>query len=324
MNKKRILILIMSSKDDFFQNQQEIIKKTWLNKVKNHDNIDYLIYYGDGNLTKHSYNKEEHILKLRCEDDINNSFKKTYYAFNLLEKIFKNYDYVFRTNTSTYVNIDLLNEFIHYLADDNILWTSDLYSLSNSFCPYPLYLYGRGNGLVLSKKLINIILKEGKSFLYYSKPDDETIGNILNSYWIKYDKNYLDYIKGYAHGWYKCVNVKQPNNHKLCIYGNDNKDWDYIKNFLTIQIKQYNRNREEENKSYDELYKVFSNNEYDDLEKSLKYSFDYSNEPSIFIGSNLGYLDYSVWKTYNKNELFILENNHKAFDDKNNILEKWL
>lgn len=323
MNKKKILIIIMSCNNDFYQKQQEIIKETWLKKINDYHNIDYLIYYGDEDIHKHSYNKESHILTLKCEDNLNNTFKKTYYAFNLLDKIFGSYDYVFRTNTSTYVNIDLLNEFIHYLADDNILWSSELYSLSNVFCPYPLYLYGRGNGLVLSKKLINIILKEGRQFLYYQKHDDQVIGNILNNYWIKYNKNYLDYIKSFTHGWYKSIPIENNNKHKISNWGNKNIEWNYIKNFITIQIRKYD-NRENENDSYYELFKVFSENKYDNLENSLNNVFDYSKNPSIFIGSSIGYIDYDIWKNYNKSELFKLENKSKASDDQNNLLEKWL
>ena len=301
---KKILIMVMSCNDDFFIKQESIIKETWSNKINKFDNINYLIYRGDSDIQKHKYDKQNHILTLKCEDNIDNTFKKTYYAFNLAHKIF-DYDYIFRTNTSTYVNIELLNALIQQLDNDEILWSSDLYSLSNSFCPYPLYLYGRGNGMILSKKLVNIILKEGIGYLYLNKCDDWIIGNILNSYWIKQDKNYLDYIKGYKHGWFKCVPEEQPNNHKLCVYGNTNKDWNFINQFITIQIKRY-RERHLENEHYKELNEVFIENNYTDelLKKLVEDNIKYSEKPSVFIGSILGYTDYEEWKNCNKMELF--------------------
>jgi len=312
---KKILITVMSCNDDFFIKQEQIIKETWIKQLEQFDNIDYIIYRGDPNIQKHKYDKEQHILSLKCEDDLDNTYKKTYYAFKLAHKIY-DYDYIFRTNTSTYVNITLLNQFIQELNNDEILWSSDLYSLSNSFCPYPLYLYGRGNGMILSKKLVNIILSEGISHLYLGKCDDWMIGNILNSYWIKQGKDYLDYIKGYKHGWYKCVPEEQPNNHKLCVYGNRNKDWDFIKQFITIQIKRY-RERHLENEQYKELNETFEQNQYNelDLTEQITSNIEYSKRPSVFIGSILGYTDYEDWKNCNKMELFNYQVKHKASDD---------
>lgn len=312
---KKILITVMSCNDDFFIKQEQIMKETWIKQLNQFDNIDYIIYRGDPNIQKHKYDKEQHVLSLKCEDDLDNTYKKTYYAFKLANKIY-DYDYIFRTNTSTYVNITLLNQFIQELSNDEILWSSDLYSLSNSFCPYPLYLYGRGNGMILSKKLVNIILSEGISHLYLGKCDDWMIGNILNSYWIKQGKDYLDYIKGYKHGWYKCVPEEQPNNHKLCVYGNRNKDWDFIKQFITIQIKRY-RERHLENDQYKELNETFEQNQYNELDlmEQIMSNIEYSKRPSVFIGSILGYTDYEDWKKCNKMELFNYQVKHKASDD---------
>ena len=321
---KKILITVMSCNDDFFVNQEQVMKDTWIKQIDQFDNIDYIIYRGDPNIERHKYDKQQHLLSLRCEDDLNNTFKKTYYAFKLAHKIY-DYDYIFRTNTSTYVNVALLNQFIQILEDDNILWSSDLYSLSNSFCPYPLYLYGRGNGMILSKSLIDIILTEGISYLYLEKCDDWIIGNILNTYWIKQGKDYLDYIKGYKHGWYKCVPEEQQNNHKLCVYGNQNRDWEFIKQFITIQIKRY-RERHLENAQYKELNETFEQNKYvDDLEDIIKSNIEYSKRPSVFIGSILGYTDYEDWKKCNKMQLFNYQVKHKASDDEEHGKDtKWL
>lgn len=321
---KKILIMIMSCNDDFFVTQEQIMKETWIKQIDQFDNIDYIIYRGDPNIEKHKYDKQNHLLSLRCEDDLNNTYKKTYYAFKLGHKIY-DYDYIFRTNTSTYVNVVLLNQFIQELDNDEILWASDLYSLSNSFCPYPLYLYGRGNGMILSKKLVDIILSEGISHLYLEKCDDWIIGNILNTYWIKQGKDYLDYIKGYKHGWYKCVPEEQPNNHKLCVYGNQNRDWEFIKQFITIQIKRY-RERHLENAQYKELNETFEQNKYaDDLEDIIKSNIEYSKRPSVFIGSILGYTDYEDWKKCNKMQLFNYQVKHKASDDEEHGKDtKWL
>ena len=323
----KILILVMSCEDDFFKSQEKIIRETWLKPVidKKFENIDYCFYSGQV-IEKHKYNKDTHYLTLRCEDNIKNTFKKTYYAFNACNKIFKDYDYIFRTNTSTYVNIELLEGFVNHVAsqDKNILWSGDLYSLSNSFCPYPLYLYGRGNGILLSRELIDIILKNGLGYLYLEKCDDWIIGNILNTYWINQGKNYLDYIKGYKHGWFKCVPEEQPNNHRLCVYGNKNKTWEFLRQFITIQVKRY-RERHLEEEHYKELDQVFKENKYDSKEQILMFANDnyaYSNNPSVFIGSILGYTNYSDWVKCNKMQLYTYQVNNKASDDEERYNEE--
>ena len=298
----------MSCEDFYYKQIENTARQTWIKKIDEFDNIDYCIYTAK-NISKHKYIKDEHKLILRCEDDIDNTFKKTYYAFNIANKIFE-YDYIFRTNTSTYVNIELLNSFIQQLDNDEILWTSELYSINNSFCPYPFYLHGRGNGLIISKKLIDIILNYGKSFLYLEKCDDWLIGNILNTYWINHNKNYILYNKSYMHTWYKCA----PNIYifQYTNFYNENKNWDYLNKFITIQIKMYS-NKELETSHYYEIDKVFKENKYDNktLENNIKENLEYSKNPNIFIGYDDIYPIYNSYNEYlekNKNKIIYEEN----------------
>lgn len=312
---KKILILSMSCNDEFFVNQVNKIKETWGKDIIDgvYSNIDFMSY--DGWEKNHSYDKEKLVLHLRCEDDLDNTYKKTYYALNVIQKSF-DYDYVFRTNTSTYVNVPLLNEFVQSLDNDEILWTSELYSLVESNTPYPLNLYGRGNGLLLSRKLIDIILKDGISLLYEEHVDDVMIGNVLNSYWIKNGKNYEDYIKSFTHGWFKAVDIPLENNHQLSIYGNTNTDYEFWKDFITIQTKMY-YSREIENNNYDEFHQIMSKKTNENFKSSLDKIYKYSENPSVFIGSILGYIDYNEWKKYPKSRLWELECSNKADNDEN-------
>ena len=322
--------MIMSCNKEPFVEEEQAIRETWLKDVidDKYENIDYLFYKADEDLINHKYERDNHLLTLRCEDDYDHTFKKSYYAFNLLSKIFKEYDYVFKTNTSTYINIPLLNQFIQELPDDEDYYSSDVYSLSNIGAPAPLDLYGRGNGLILSKKHIDIIIKEGISFLYIANgPDDAYISNILNSYWIKNGENYIDHIKSFAHGWYRCIPNNNDFKHQLCIFGNTNIDWDFLKKFISIQIKIYHQDRSNEKEKHYELYKVFQENKYDDeeLRKQVEFNKEYSKNYSVFIGSILGYMNYNDWKRADKLKLYMLEQDHKATDDvAYGIKNKWL
>lgn len=333
--------MVMSCNSPIFINQEKLIRETWLKDVIDgkYENIDYCIYRGDL-IPKHKYKKETHELILRCEDDMNNTYKKTYYAFKLIGKIFKDYDYVFRTNTSTYVNIPVLNAFIQSLDRDDILYGGDLYSLSNAYCPYPLGIYARGNGMILSRNIIeNIILKYGMQQLYLRLTDDIVIGNVFNSYWISEGENYLDHIKGFKHRWYKSIDVKDVEwGHQLSNASNDKDDFESCFDFITTQIKIYyyhnqhygaNKNRfdEIEEINYKEYNKVFNKIKFNDdiLKTAVENNKQYSTNPSIFIGSVLGYIDYKKWEGLDKYKLFMFEITNKADDDPDKDKDKiWL
>lgn len=319
---KKLLIVCMSCQDDFFVEQEKFIKETWAGPIikGEYPGVDFLIYKGDETLEKHKLIKSQNTLLLRCEDDLDHTFKKTYYAFSLIDKNFE-YDYIFRTNTSTFVNVPLLYEFIQNIDNDEVAWVSELYSLSEAYTPYPLCLFGRGNGMLLSRKLIKRILAEGINFVYYGRCDDWIIGNILNSYWFKQGKDYTEYIKSFKHGWFKCISTNANNSHTLCPYYNDNTNFNFLKQFMTIQIKRYNE-RHLENVNYYELWNVFSKNKDTEIKNEVESNLIYSTNPNVFIGSILGYITLNKWNEYDKGKLYMIEITHKACDDAECYKEK--
>ena len=312
---KKILILVMSCKDNFFIEQEKYIDNTWGKDILEgkYPNITLIKYHGGEDNTYISKNE----IGIHCEDDINNTFKKTYAALSLCKGNSINFDYIFRINTSTYVNVPLLNEFVQSLTDDKVLWCAELYSLSEAMTPFPLYLFGRGNALLISNYLVNVLLRDGFPYLYFNMTDDNTIGNILNSYWMKRDEDYLQHIKSFRHGWYRCIGADVTTANTICQWKNENCDFNFMKTFVTIQIKRY-WEREKENKNYIDLYNnCFKDNVDDDIETSVKMQYDYSQEPNVFIGSILGYIPYSVWIKIDKQQLYYLETHNKSSDDIN-------
>lgn len=314
--------MAMSCQNEFFVNQEKYVKETWAKDVIDgkYENISFMIYRGG--YDKNAYSKKENLLKLNVEDDLDHTFKKTYFAFSMVEKIFGEYDYVFRTNTSTYVNVELLNAFIQKIENDDYIYTGEVYSLTEFGAPYPMSLRARGNSLILSKKNIELILKEGLPLLYILPgSDDVVISTIINSYHIKNDEDYREYIKSFYHGWYKCIlTANYDNGHKLCGYGNDSQNYEYWKHFITIQIRNYGdltsfKFREGESEKFYELQKIFDGKNNKDIDVSVQMNFDRSNNYDIFIGSILGYISYDKWKEIPKQELYKYEIEHKASDD---------
>lgn len=295
---KNIIILAMSCRDSFFESQIEDIKNTYASKLQS--NIKFMYYDGCWKNTKIV---DDHLM-IHSDDDLQHTFMKTYCALNYLYNNDKTWDYIFRTNTSTYVNTSLLNMFVQEYAEADIVYGSDLYSLSEAECPFPLHLYARGNGILLSRKNVEIILKEGIPFIYTKIVDDVAIGNILNSYHIKRNENYLDYIKGIPHAWYKSTNTIQSNGHKLSRYGESNINYEEC---ITVQVKSY-IDRSVESEHYRQLHDKIIN-------KTCKFDETYMNNPSVFVGSSIGYIDYNIWISLDKQKLYQFEITHKGQDD---------
>lgn len=307
MNNK-ILILIMSCREQFFQHEVERIMETWGNKRSN--NVDIMYY--DGNWDKSEIN-DNHI-KLRVPDTLDYTYLKTYDALLNVLKLNK-YKWIFRVNTSTYVNIPLLEKFVNEIAKEDVLYAAELYSLTEAACPEPLDIYARGNAFLISSDMCKILLSEGINLMYLQIVDDVSIGNVLNSYYIKQSHNhngYLKHIAGIPHAWYKAVEFEFDCGHKLSCYGKVG-DAEYYNNFITVQTKMYRR-RNEEDKNMTELWDIMK----DAPEPSLAVTKEYMKDPSVFIGSALGYMSLSEWLKTPKNQLYTFEIQHKAIDDKQN------
>ena len=314
----------MSCQDEFFMNEEELVKETWAKDIidKKYPNVDFIIYRGgyDAN----SYSNKNKLLKLHIEDGMPYTFKKTYMALNMIWNDFRKYDYVFRTNTSTYVNVQLLNELIQRMDDDTISYFSDIYSLSEQCAPYPLCLGGRGNGMLLPKKSVEIILKEGLPWIYLTHamhssdgtahiPDDSMVSMILNSHWIMEGEDYKNHIKGLRHGWYNCIPTDAKNNHSVCAYYEKSQDPEFWSTMVTIQMKCY-REREREFDNYREFHSIFEKvTEID--EDTLKLNEWYYDNFDVFIGSILGYMPIKEWLKFDKFKLYDLEIHNKASDD---------
>lgn len=305
----------MSCDKEFFSNQEELIKQTWAKDIIDgkYPNIDIVFYIGSPVINETYFDNDLKTIILKCEDGLDNTFKKTIRAFEYIDNNYE-YDYIFRTNTSTYVNVQLLNEFIQSITDDNVLYGSEIYSLSESTCPYPLCLFARGNSIILSKKHIGILLKDSYPLLYLNLCDDYTIGSIINSHWIKQNIDYTQYIKGIPHGWYKCTFTEVRNNHSLCTYYNTNTDINFLSQFITIQIRNYN-DRNLETQHYLELHDLFSTYKLTEKYETLNKVIEYTKNYDIFIGSILGYIPFKKWKNLDKHELYNIEIKHKAMDD---------
>lgn len=293
----------MSCREPFFQKEVERILSTWATKCSK--NVDVMYY--DGGWENPGI-KGNHIMST-ANDSLDYTFLKTWDALYQIVNS-KKYDWILRVNTSTYINIPLLEKFVNEIAKPDVLYAAELYSLTEACCPEPLDIYARGNAFLISWKTVNILLLEGISMKYMTVVDDVIIGNILNTYYIKRNENYLDHIKGFPHAWYRTIDKEFPCGHSLSTYGKDG-DMNYYNDFISIQTKMYRR-REKEADNMMSLWNMMK----DAPEPSLNVAKEYIKNPSIFIGSALGYISYDKWIKIPKNILYNYEMNNKAIDDK--------
>ena len=150
----------MCCNQELFQQQEyrlrtELYAKDILdNKFKN---VDYWTYTAstDG---KYHVNKKLHKIEVPTDDSLSGTYEKTYQTFKLLDQLNIDYDYILRTNCSTYINVNLLKSFVNRLTDERIIYSNNVYCTKDGTGPYEWSLYGVGNSLLLSKFWINIIL----------------------------------------------------------------------------------------------------------------------------------------------------------------------
>lgn len=194
-----LLILAMSCNEPFFVESRRVTHDTWAKDIilGSCKNIGFYSYTASE--TGEEYIKDNTIY-LNCGDKLEDTFEKTMCVFDFLQKNNITFDYILRTNTSTYINLPLTLDKINTL----IALNCDLAGLACDdrldFIETPVL---SGQYLVLSNRLIKLLLE-------------------------RYQKNiYKDYLKIDMHG----IDDVEIANHVLGILQNTN---------LNIKLINYN------------------------------------------------------------------------------------
>jgi hypothetical protein len=348
MEKPKILILIMSANNDFFHSQMEDVKKTWIDllyiettkKLINQycDEIDWFYYDNDEDLALDISKQENgsffyqktpdvildqddahHLITTYYSDKL--TWHKTYSVFKYLykenEKIYDKFDYVIRTNTSTYVNLpalvytlyrDFNTKTINGISNTKLTYGVELISSVFVKTPKLLDIYARGNLMVLTKQTIkNSLLKFGHLLqgttgggeLDCNLIDDVMIGNLINSVNNNFDEDSFEYLKYYRalpFNWFKSVKHGYNIQHKSSSNGlesNFETDLENYKYNIGIQIKNY-IDRSLESEQYQEFHQKMLDNVFPNYsDEILSEIYDkinkYSKNPSTFVLGNLPY-----------------------------------
>lgn len=225
----------MSCNQDFFIQQEKNIRELYVKDILEgeYENVDFWVYTASED-EKYHVNKRQHKLYIPCNDSLEGTYDKTYKAFKLIEKLGLEYDYILRTNLSTYINVKVLSNFINSdLIDDKHIYCGSVYCAKNATGPYEFCYYGCGNALLLSKFWVNVITHNHVSkyrynnFVFnpdepYYKIDDNTIGLVINSYALYNEMDMFDIWRNFK--WQEPGSIPTDAN-----------------NYMAISFREYNQ-----------------------------------------------------------------------------------
>jgi len=162
----KILIVTLSYFDNgvyskFYQTQN----KTWNSLDVN----DIETYFLVGNKSENKINGD--ILETNVSESLINCGSKTLEAFKLLKGL--DFDFIFRTNSSSYVDKKLLKDYLRDKPKKNF------YSgvVGNHFG----ISFSSGSGFIITKDLVNLVLDKEKEW-EHRLIDDVALGLLLRNY----------------------------------------------------------------------------------------------------------------------------------------------
>ena len=161
----KILISVLSLNKEPYVGLEKTIRETW--GAEQHKDVEVIYYYGDYNET----NMEGDRLFLDSPEGLMNVGHKT---LKMYEYVLGNYDfdYIYRTNSSSYINIPSLKK---YLEDKN---TSNFYNgIIGNF--YGIN-FASGSGYCLSRDLVEYVINH-KNEWDHTLIDDVSLGKLLTS-----------------------------------------------------------------------------------------------------------------------------------------------
>lgn len=225
MLKKSILILVEADNTEFSKKALSLIEKTWAKEVLAgaYPNISVYAYCA---MTESMLNRSMHknlgiidnrsnTVYVPAEDRIYGSFKKIYLTLKTLEPVIKRnrFDYIFKTDLSTFVNVPLLDKFVQeYIQDgEEVIYTGRIKSSRYAIGPQQFCLYADRSSILLPVRPYYNVLTQAKyrnSAIQNDKViapeyweeirmnvDENAMGFIIDNYLIEYGKSQSEFYR---------------------------------------------------------------------------------------------------------------------------------
>jgi len=164
----KVLILVLTAKSGDFPMLEETARNTW-GSIKNED-IEIFYYHG-------ASPKDEIVgdtIYSTSPEGYHNVGKKTLTAFELLKN--KEFDYLFRTNTSSYIVQENLLKFLENKPRQNYYSGIQGSQYNIDYCS--------GSGYLISRDVFEKVIQY-KKFWNHQLIDDVAIGNLIKSFNVK-------------------------------------------------------------------------------------------------------------------------------------------
>jgi hypothetical protein len=230
---KKAIILVMSCNKDRFIKEENAIRETYAKDIleNKYSNIKLIFYRGGSEESYYDETINTYFSKER--DDLDGTYHKTIDVFKWVSETFDDFDYIIRTNTTTYINIDAIRQFLELKDDYNgFIIGPDLLIIGvNNWVPTI-----RGHFQIYSKSVIVDLI--ANPIEIECGIDDIVIGFMLHKI---YDSKYLERILA-IDGEHLENNFK-ANNKLYCVKvrGTENDDYNVLNmygvHFLFKNIK---------------------------------------------------------------------------------------
>lgn len=310
LNRKKILVLAMYCNQPLFLKQEQFLRDiSYAKDIMDgkHGNVDFYSYTASKD-DKFHYDKKLHRMCVPCDDTLDGTFDKTKKALMLLDALDVEYDYIFRTNCSTFVNVSLLEKFVNGIPEDksNVIYGSTVYSSDG--CGPELYdFYVPGNSMLISKFWCDVIRDAD---IEYYKQFDRTPNKDKKSYYCV-DDNTIGFICN--------IYAEQHNICKYDIWGNYNGiphikvdmiSADFV-DHIVVPVRIYEGDREHEFYIHRAVKELFTESEYmklndlevfNELTKKNRYLLFDFGKPTLLIESYeviRSFVDYREKYNYN-------------------------
>ena len=166
---KKLLILVLSLDKEPWVNLKKTQKETWV--LNNSNGVDVVFYQGGKENIEFKEFENFSELYLPHSEGLYNIGHKTIKAFDFFKD---KYEYIFRTNSSSYLDIDVLY--------NHVLKTNLDYS--GYIGRHNGVEFASGSGYLISNELIKIVL-ENKNKWNHNYIDDVSLAFLLNEFDIK-------------------------------------------------------------------------------------------------------------------------------------------
>lgn len=210
----KILILVLSKEDgSVYSSFKKTQKETW-DSIEL-ENVKTLYYIGDSNTNELIGNE----VYTDVKESLFNCGKKFLRCLEIIKDSCFDFDFIFRTNSSSYIDKKIIYEFL--LNNVTSLNFDSYYAGVNG--NFNNIRFASGSGFFMSKKNVNLILDNKNSF-NHSLIDDVAIGEIMQ-------KN--------------GINVQQTNRFDIVDDNIINIDFNNIPvDYFHYRFKTYNRNND--------------------------------------------------------------------------------